>query len=216
MIIGDRLREMREAKQLSQGDIEKRTGLLRCYISRVENGHTVPAIETLEKMARALEVPLYQLFYDGEEPPKLPNLLKRKSSDDIAWGSAGKDARFLNKASPGAGQVRRREPETHSVHGPENGASLSSRLASTCRMPHTLNDVWGICLLIWLQIRCDEEGLLDGEAPMRELTIGCSVRFSRGSRLRVFWVSSGGQKQEITILVGFPTKRSEAPGLRGF
>jgi len=97
MIIGDRLREMREAKQLSQGDIEKRTGLLRCYISRVENGHTVPAIETLEKMARALEVPLYQLFYDGEEPPKLPNLLKRKSSDDIAWGSAGKDARFLSK-----------------------------------------------------------------------------------------------------------------------
>ena len=97
MIIGDCLREMREEKKLSQGDIEKRTGLLRCYISRVENGHTVPAIETLEKMARALEVPLYQLFYEGEEPPKLPNLLKRKSSDDIAWGSSGKDARFLSK-----------------------------------------------------------------------------------------------------------------------
>src|SRR6202051_505421 len=88
---------MREEKKLSQGDIEKRTGLLRCYISRVENGHTVPAIETLEKLARALEVPLYQLFYEGEEPPKLPNLLKRKSADDIAWGSAGKEARYLNK-----------------------------------------------------------------------------------------------------------------------
>ena len=97
MVIGDRLREMREEKKLSQGDIEKRTGLLRCYISRVENGHTVPAIETLEKLARALEVPLYQLFYDGEEPPKLPNLPKRKSSEDIAWGSSGKDGRFLNK-----------------------------------------------------------------------------------------------------------------------
>jgi transcriptional regulator with XRE-family HTH domain len=97
MIIGDRLRAMREEKHFSQGDIEKKTGLLRCYISRVENGHTVPAIETLEKMARALEVPMYQLFYDGEEPPKLPNLPKRKSSDDIAWGSSGKDARFLNK-----------------------------------------------------------------------------------------------------------------------
>jgi transcriptional regulator with XRE-family HTH domain len=97
MIIGDRLRELREAKQLSQGDIEKRTGLLRAYVSRVENGHTVPAIETLEKLARALECPLYQLFYDGEEPPKLPNLLKRKSSDEIVWGSIGKDARFLNK-----------------------------------------------------------------------------------------------------------------------
>src|SRR4029077_5378544 len=76
MIIGDRLRALREEKKLSQGDIEKRTGLLRCYISRVENGHTVPAIETLEKMARALECPLYQLFYDGEEPPVLPNLPK--------------------------------------------------------------------------------------------------------------------------------------------
>jgi transcriptional regulator with XRE-family HTH domain len=97
MIIGDRLRELREAKNLSQGDIEKRTGLLRCYISRVENGHTVPAIETLEKMARAFEVPLYQLFYEGEEPPKLPNLLKRKSSDEIAWGNSGKDARYLSK-----------------------------------------------------------------------------------------------------------------------
>jgi len=97
MIIGDRLRALREEKKFSQGDIEKRTGLLRCYISRVENGHTVPAIETLEKMARALEVPLYQLFYDGEEPPELPKLPKRKTSDDIAWGSSGRNARFLSK-----------------------------------------------------------------------------------------------------------------------
>jgi transcriptional regulator with XRE-family HTH domain len=94
MIIGDRLRDLREEKKLSQGDIEKRTGLLRCYISRVENGHTVPAIETLEKLARALEVPLYQLFYDGEVPPELVNLPQRMSSDDIVWGSAGKEARF--------------------------------------------------------------------------------------------------------------------------
>jgi transcriptional regulator with XRE-family HTH domain len=109
MIIGDRLRAMREEKKLSQGDIEKRTGLLRCYISRVENGHTVPAIETLEKLARALEVPLYQLFYDGEEPPELPNLPKRKSADDIAWGSRGKEARFLNKFRRLLGRVE--EPD---------------------------------------------------------------------------------------------------------
>ena len=95
MIIADRLRALREQKNLSQGDIEKRTGLLRCYISRVENGHTVPAIETLEKLARALEVPLYQLFYDGEAPPALSNLPKRKTEDEIAWGASGKEARFL-------------------------------------------------------------------------------------------------------------------------
>ena len=79
MVICDRLRVLREEKKLSQGDIEKRTGLLRCYISRVENGHTVPTVETLEKMARALEVPLYRLFYDGDAPPKLENLPKRKT-----------------------------------------------------------------------------------------------------------------------------------------
>jgi len=109
MIIGDRLRALREEKKFSQGDIEKRTGLLRCYISRVENGHTVPAIETLEKLARALEVPLYQLFYDGEEPPELPNLPKRKSGDDVVWGSSGKEARFLHKLRRLMGRIE--EPD---------------------------------------------------------------------------------------------------------
>src|ERR1700674_4704334 len=97
MIIGERLRALREEKKFSQGDIEKKTGLLRCYVSRVENGHTVPSVETLEKMARALEIPMYKLFYDGEEPPKLPNILKRKSADDILWGNSGKDAHMLAK-----------------------------------------------------------------------------------------------------------------------
>src|SRR5258708_5021117 len=66
MLIGNRLKELRESKELSQGDIEKRTGLLRCYLSRVENGHTVPSVETLAKMARAPEVPLYRLCHARE------------------------------------------------------------------------------------------------------------------------------------------------------
>jgi transcriptional regulator with XRE-family HTH domain len=98
MTIGDRLRELREEKKLSQGEIEKRTGLLRPYISRVENGHTVPSVETIEKFARALEVPMYLLFYDGEKPPKLPNLpMIPRPSDTQLWGSAGKQAGYLAK-----------------------------------------------------------------------------------------------------------------------
>jgi transcriptional regulator with XRE-family HTH domain len=97
MDIGRRLALLREEKKLSQGDIEKRTGLLRFYISRVENGHTVPAIETLEKITRALETPLYQLMYDGTEPPKLPTGTNGHKAPE--WGDAGKDARFLNKLS---------------------------------------------------------------------------------------------------------------------
>src|ERR1700674_2775672 len=95
--IGDRLRTLRETKNFTQGEIEKRTGLLRTYVSRVENGHAVPSVETLEKFARALEVPIYQLFYDGEEPPTLPNIPKRQTANDIAWGSSGRDARWLAK-----------------------------------------------------------------------------------------------------------------------
>ena len=95
MIIGERLRALREDKKFSQGDVEKRTRLLRCYISRVEHGYTVPAVETLEKFGRALEVPMYQLFYESEEPPKLPNLPNRKNGADDAWGSTGKNARLV-------------------------------------------------------------------------------------------------------------------------
>lgn len=97
MIIGERLRQIREQKNLSQGDIERKTGLLRCYISRVENGHTVPAVGTLEKLARALEIPLYQLFYDGEKPPEIPVLPKQDKIVAGEWGTSGKRAQVWNK-----------------------------------------------------------------------------------------------------------------------
>jgi transcriptional regulator with XRE-family HTH domain len=92
MQIGAKLRELREAKNLSQGDIEERTGLHRAYVSRVEHDHTVPTVGTLEKFAHALEIPLYRFFTD-EEPvakPKLPR------SDD-SWGSRGKERSAFKK-----------------------------------------------------------------------------------------------------------------------
>jgi transcriptional regulator with XRE-family HTH domain len=105
MMIGDRLRTIREEKNLSQGHIESRTGLLRCYVSRVENGHTIPSIETLEKLARALETPLYRLFYEGNEPPALPALPRRKS-DEIVWGDDGKDVRVLRRLRGFLGRMK--------------------------------------------------------------------------------------------------------------
>src|SRR5215470_3686435 len=93
MVIAERLRELREVKKLSQGEIEKRTGLLRCYISRVENGHTVPAIETLEKLARALEVPMYQLFYGDQESTSTNHL----DNGIIDWASSGRGQRLFLK-----------------------------------------------------------------------------------------------------------------------
>jgi transcriptional regulator with XRE-family HTH domain len=96
MLIGERLRELRESKKLSQGDIEKRTGCLRCYTSRVENGHTVPSIETLEKYARALDVPMYKLFIENNETPKKPNLPQTKSAE-ATWGDKENERRELRR-----------------------------------------------------------------------------------------------------------------------
>jgi transcriptional regulator with XRE-family HTH domain len=89
MIIGDRLKTLREMKDLSQGDIEKRTGLLRCYVSRVENGHTVPSVETLEKFARALELPLYHLMFDGDKPPVMPKAAKQPKEESLESSRSG-------------------------------------------------------------------------------------------------------------------------------
>ena len=98
MPIGTRIRKRREEKKLSQGDLEERTGLLRCYISRVENGHTVPSLATLEKFALGLEVPLYLLVYDGDEPPVLPHLSKRQSTEELDMDQESKqDMRFFEK-----------------------------------------------------------------------------------------------------------------------
>ncbi len=68
MDIGQTIRNFRLQKGLSQGDIEKRTGLLRCYLSRVENGHTIPSLDTLAKIAGAMEMPLARFFSDTAAP----------------------------------------------------------------------------------------------------------------------------------------------------
>lgn len=97
MTLSDRLRAIREVKELSQNDIAESAALTPSYVSRVENGDAFPNIEALEKWAEALAVPLCRLFYDGEEPPLLPNLPGRLSADKIAKASAGKTGRVLKK-----------------------------------------------------------------------------------------------------------------------
>ena len=86
MIVSDRLRAIREAKELSQADMGDRTGILPCDLSLLENGHAVPTIEILEKIARALDLPLHELFYGGEQAPVLQNLPNRLTADEIACG----------------------------------------------------------------------------------------------------------------------------------
>jgi transcriptional regulator with XRE-family HTH domain len=99
MVIGVRLRKLREERKMSQGDVEETTGLKKCYTSRVEHGHTVPSLETLEKYAAAYQMPLYRLFYEGKEPPQLPKVIPRENLEELAKveGKRGEEARFLLK-----------------------------------------------------------------------------------------------------------------------
>jgi transcriptional regulator with XRE-family HTH domain len=92
MEIGRRLRELRESRNLSQGDIEVRSGLLRCYTSRVENGHTVPSVETIAKYANALGISLYAFFSNEEIAPRVEPSFPSK---DPEWGLTPRE-RFQN------------------------------------------------------------------------------------------------------------------------
>jgi transcriptional regulator with XRE-family HTH domain len=100
-----RLKQIREWRNLSQGDIEQRTGLLRCYISRVENGHTVPSIETLEKLCRALQIPIYQLFY-----PETPEPSQNHQQNGVRdWASHLKGGRMFSRFVDAASKMSERD-----------------------------------------------------------------------------------------------------------
>ena len=97
MIVCQRIRELRTLKGLSQRGLEQASGLRACYISRVERGHTVPGLETLEKFAQALDVPLYRLFHTSDDqPPPTPRLTPRETLEDLA-AETESEARFHSR-----------------------------------------------------------------------------------------------------------------------
>jgi transcriptional regulator with XRE-family HTH domain len=106
MEIGRTLRELRIAENLSQGDIQRRTGLLRAYTSRVENGRTSPSIATLEKYARALDVPLYTLFCDARRRTEIDLKLQNKKR---RWGATKSQSQQYELLVKTAGRMNERQ-----------------------------------------------------------------------------------------------------------
>jgi len=96
MNIGETIRNFRLQKGMSQGDIEKRTGLLRCYLSRVENGHTIPSLDTLAKIASAMDVALAQFFHDGNSDNGNKNLPQLSEEEVRFLSQVRKYASSLN------------------------------------------------------------------------------------------------------------------------
>ena len=85
MNIGDTIRNFRLQKGMSQGDIEKRTGLLRCYLSRVENGHTIPSLDTLAKIAGAMEMQLGQFFAESSTDNGHGKVVPQLTDDEVRF-----------------------------------------------------------------------------------------------------------------------------------
>lgn len=94
MVIGEKLKAFRTQKNLTQVDMEKASRLGRAYVSRVENGHVTPTLETLARFALALNVPMYQFFYDGETPPA-PNA--PMSPTERGSGDRSRDAKAFGR-----------------------------------------------------------------------------------------------------------------------
>lgn len=108
MLIGKRLRGIREAKGISQVAISRATRLAQPYLSRVENGHTVPSLETLEKWANALGIPLYEILYDGEGPPQ-PLKLTTEKEPELLWGDSEQEAHALNELRQALSKMTQRK-----------------------------------------------------------------------------------------------------------
>jgi transcriptional regulator with XRE-family HTH domain len=90
-LIGERIKLLREKKSLRRIDLAVRAGVLESSLSMFEEGTAVANVKSLERIAGALGVPLKDLFYEGEEPPPLPNLPDRKTANDIVNDKPRKD-----------------------------------------------------------------------------------------------------------------------------
>lgn len=62
VIIGDRIRQLRNAKAISQEELAHIAGLDRTYITSVETGKRNISIVNIQKICKALEVPMSKFF----------------------------------------------------------------------------------------------------------------------------------------------------------
>lgn len=64
--LGRRISEIRKIKDITQEELAEKANLTVSYISKIETGKKNPTIATIEKIAQALGVDIYQLFVSLE------------------------------------------------------------------------------------------------------------------------------------------------------
>ncbi len=76
--VGQRLRVLREEREISMRALARRSGLSANALSMIERGLTSPSVSTLNKLAIALEVPITAFF---REEPERERIVFRKASE---------------------------------------------------------------------------------------------------------------------------------------
>jgi transcriptional regulator with XRE-family HTH domain len=89
--LGDRVRDRRKELRLSQGDLAERTGMTASFISQVERGVTSPSIDSLYKISKALNVPVFQFLL---EPDVKSPVVRRHERTHITWPDHGQEITF--------------------------------------------------------------------------------------------------------------------------
>jgi len=65
-MLGERIKQIRREKKLTQEELATRADVNRSYLSVIENSHSSPTVDVLERLAQALEVSLWTLLSEVE------------------------------------------------------------------------------------------------------------------------------------------------------
>ncbi len=129
--IGQRIRQLRESRGMTQSQLQARSRVSRSYLSRIESGQMTPSLGTLEKIAEALGVGLNRFFVpqsNGEalmEDPFIQGLRPYlRQLDGEQWQSILKRLQAISDhVTNSNGRMRPAQPE-RTVSSPPRRQSL--------------------------------------------------------------------------------------------
>ena len=114
--LGSRIRALRQARHLTLRDVAERSGVTESFLSQVERDVTSPSIATVQRIARALDLSIAQLFV---EQPELGRVVRREARRRVEYPGLQAVDEFLTANDAGRLQVILSTIEAGGGTGPE-------------------------------------------------------------------------------------------------
>ena len=100
--LGPRIRSLRQARRLTLREVSQRAGVTESFLSQVERDVTSPSIATVQRIARALDLSIAQLF---AEEPEMGRVVRREARRRVAYPGLKAVDEFLTSNMAGRLQV---------------------------------------------------------------------------------------------------------------